>query len=183
MRGSRSPPRSSRPRPSPRRPARACPRSRARIRRLLQRGASPRSWRWRGSLARCPQPPSRPRAAPSDGGWERRNRVRTCPLLPDHQAAYGHTTQLHLELARAGLDCKRERSSLAYRKLVAGDAAEDGRDTLEGWLGLGDANSALILDYPWGSLVRRVVADASNPGFSLAGVGSEAAGSQCDPQA
>ena len=50
--------------------------------------------------------------------------------LPYHQAAYGHTTQLHLELARAGLDGQRKRSSFAYGKLVAGDTAKDGRDAL-----------------------------------------------------
>src|SRR5215210_3073342 len=91
--------------------------------------------------------------------------VELARSLPDHQAAYRHNTQLHLELARAGLDGQRERSSLAYSKLVAGDAAEDGRDALEGWLGLGDANGPLLLQYPGGSLARRVVADASDPGF------------------
>src|SRR5215208_1247822 len=101
--------------------------------------------------------------------------------LPDHQAAYRHTAQVHLELARAGLDGQRKRSSLAYGKLVTGDAAKDGRDALPGWLGLGDANISLLLHYPRGSLARRVVADARNPGFSLAWFGSEAAGSQSDP--
>src|SRR5215208_7721476 len=114
------------------------------------------------------------------GVGSRESEFELARSLPDHQAAYGHTTQVHLELARPGLDGQRERSSFADGKLVAGDAANGSRDALPGWLGLGAAHIPLHHHYPGGSLTRRVVADASNPGFSLTGFGSEAAGSQGD---
>src|SRR5215208_3817713 len=115
------------------------------------------------------------------GVGSRESEFELARSLADHQAAYGHTTQVHLELARPGLDGQRERSSCADGKLVAGDAAKGSRDALPGWLGLDDADITLLLDYPRGSLARRVVADARNPGFSLTWFGSEAAGSQSDP--
>jgi hypothetical protein len=96
--------------------------------------------------------------------------------LPDHQAAQGHAAEIHLELARSGLDGKREGSCLAEGKLLAGDAAEDGRDALEGRLRLGDPNGSPFVEDSGRPLPSGVLANASDLGFSLAGFGSEAAG-------
>jgi|SRR5215211_4998313 len=106
------------------------------------------------------------------GVGSRESEFELARSLPDHQAAYGYTTQVHLELARAGLDGQRERSSLAYSKLVAWDAAEDGRNALPGRLGLGDANTPLLLDYPGarlpvGSWQMPVIQASPSPGSAL----------------
>jgi hypothetical protein len=61
-----------------------------------------------------------------------------------------------------------------HRRLL--DAAEDGRDALEGRLGLGDPNGSPFVEDSGRPLFSGVLADASDLGFSPTGFGSEAAG-------
>src|SRR5215218_9669049 len=102
--------------------------------------------------------------------------------LPDLHAAYRYTSQIHLKLARSRLDGQCKGSSLAKLQLVAGNAAEDGRDLLEGWPALGDPNRSSFLYYPGRTFAGRVVTGAGYPGFCLAGFGLEVAGRQGDPE-
>jgi hypothetical protein len=56
------------------------------------------------------------------------------------------------------------------------DAAEDGREALEGRLRFGDSNGSPFVEDSGRPLLGGVLADAGDLGFSLAGFGSEAAG-------
>src|SRR5215213_2528568 len=102
--------------------------------------------------------------------------------LPDLHAAYRYTSQIHLKLARPRLDGQCKGSSLAKLQLVAGNAAEDSRDLLEGRPALGDPNRSTFLYYPGRTFAGRVVTGAGYPGFCPTRFGLEVAGRQGDPQ-
>src|SRR5215212_4983409 len=102
--------------------------------------------------------------------------------LPDLHAAYRYTSQIHLKLARPRLDGQCKVSSLAKVQLVAGNAAEDGRDLLEGWPAIGDPNRSSFLYYPGRTFAGQVVTGAGYPGFCPTRFGLEVAGRQGDPQ-
>ena len=109
------------------------------------------------------------------GVWSGEVELELTRPLPDRHCRR-YTPQIHLKLARSRLDGQREGSPLlAKLQLVAGNAAEDGREVLEGWsapeIRTVSPSSTIV-----GGLAGRVVAGTGYPGFPLTGFGFEVAG-------
>src|SRR5215218_789818 len=113
----------------------------------------------------------------------REDELELARALSDRKAPQRHSAEIEVELARSGLDGEREGTLRAELEQVAGDAAEDGRDPLEGRLRLGDRDAPPFLQDPGRPPVGRVVADTGDPGLPLSGPSFEATGSQGDAQA
>jgi hypothetical protein len=71
---------------------------------------------------------------------------------------------------------------LAELEFVAGNAAEDDRDPLEGGLRLDDRDALAFFDDPRGPSVGRVVVGSGDRGITLAWSGLEPAGPDGYPQ-